>query len=116
MVAGSAAGGCNLPGAANAKGFMGFTTDSLVASSTGLAVPVARGRCRAVAAGTITHGDWVNIADNTGKVQDCQTAVDAAPGTPAEVNVIGKAETDAVNSGDIVIVTTQEFVVQIATS
>ena len=29
VVAGTNAGGCNLPAAANAKGFMGFTSDSL---------------------------------------------------------------------------------------
>ena len=117
VVAGTNAGGCNLPGGANAKGFVGVTTDSALAAQQGQAIPVVRGsRVRATAAGAITHGDWVQIAGASGKVQDCQTAVDAAPGTPAEVNVIGKAETDAVNDGDTVFVTTQEFVVQIATS
>jgi hypothetical protein len=116
MVAGAVAGGCNLPGGANAKGFVGFTVDSLLAAQQGQAVPVVRGRVRATAAAAITHGHWVNIADNTGKVQDCQAAVDAAPGAPAEVNVIGKAETDTTNSGDQLFVTTQEFVVQIAAS
>ena len=117
VVAGANAGGCNLPGGANAKGFVGLTTDSLLAAQQGQAVPVVRGsRCRAVAAGAITHGHWVNIADATGKVADCQAAVDAAPGVAADVEVIGKAETDAVNSGDTVFITTQEFVAKVAVS
>lgn len=121
LVAGQNPGGCNLPAAQNAKGFVGFASDSLSAAQCGYstqpAIPVVRGpRCRAIAAGAITHGHWVQIANNSGQVADCQTAVDAAPGTVAEVNVIGKAETDAVNPGDTVFVTTQEFVVQISAS
>jgi len=116
VVAGTNPGGCVLPGAANAAGFLGFTTDSLTAAQQGQAASVARGRCRAIAAGAITHGHWVNIAGTTGKVQDCQTAVDAAPGTPANTYVIGKAETDAAADGDQIIVTTIEFVAKTATS
>lgn len=117
VVAGANAGGCNLPGGANAAGFLGFTVDVLPTTEQNEAIAVVCGRrCQAVAAGACTHGHWASIADNTGKVQDCQAAVDAAPGTPAEINVIGKFQTDAVNSGDSVFVTTQEFVVQIATS
>lgn len=113
VVAGTAAGQCKLPAAENAAGFVGFTTDS---GTQGQAIPVARGRCRAIAAGVITHGHWVRIAGNTGKVEDCQTAVDAAPGVAADVQVIGKAETDAAVDGDPVTVTTQEFVAKIAAS
>lgn len=117
VVAGANQGGCNLPGGENAKGFMGFTTDSLEAAQQGQAVPVARGpRCRATAAGPITHGHWVRIADATGKVEDCQAAVDAAPAVAADIQVIGKAETDSVNSGDTVFVTTQEFVAKVSAS
>ena len=116
LVAGANAGGCALPGAENAAGFVGFSTDTLTAAQQGQAIPVKRGRCRAIAAGAITHGHWVRIADNTGKVEDCQTLVDSAPGTASNCYVIGKAETDAVNSGDQVIVTTMEFVVKTAVS
>jgi hypothetical protein len=119
VVAGAAQGDCMLPGGANAKGFVGFTSDSLTAAQCAYAtlpvIPVVRGRCRAIAAGTITHGHWVQIGAATGTVADCQAAVDAAPGVAAEVNVIGKAETDA-TVGQYVVVTTQEFVVQIAVS
>jgi hypothetical protein len=117
VVAGTNAGGCNLPGAENAAGFVGFTADSLIAAQQGQALSVVRGpRCRAVAAGQCTHGHWARIANNSGQVEDCQTAVDASPGTAAEINVIGKIETDATNAGDTVFVTTQEFVVKTAVS
>lgn len=116
VVAGAVAGGCNLPGGANAAGFVGFTADSATAAQVGQAIPVVRGRVRAVAAGVITHGHWVQIADALGRVADCQASVDLAPGAPLEINVIGKAETDATNAGDTVYVTTQEFVVKTATS
>jgi hypothetical protein len=124
VVAGVAAGNCNLPAAQNAKGFMGFTADSLTAAqcaySTLPTVPVYRGRCRAIASavngGVITHGHWVRISNANGQIEDCQALVDAAPGTAAEINVIGKAETDTAAAGQQLFVTTQEFVVQIAVS
>lgn len=118
VVAGTNPGGCDLPGAENAPGFLGFTADSLTTAQCGYstqpAIPVVRGRCRATAAGGITHGHWVRIADNTGKVEDCQTLVDSAPGTASNCYVIGKAETDTVNSGDQLFVTTMEFVAKTA--
>ena len=118
VVAGTNPGGCNLPGGANAKGFLGITSDSLLAAEQNMPVSVVRMGCRiaAVASGAITHGHWVNIANASGQVQDCEAAVNAAPGTAAQVNVIGKAETDAVNAGDQVYITIEEFVVQIAAS
>lgn len=117
VVAGASAGGCDLPAGANAKGFVGLTADSLLSTEQYMPVSVVRGfRGAAVAAGAITHGHWVNIGDAAGRVADCQAAVDAAPGTAAQVNVIGKAETDAVNAGDQVYITIIEFVVQIAAS
>ena len=105
-----------MPGGANAKGFAGFSTDKLAAGSAGSSVSLVRGRCRAVAAGAITHGHYVSIAGSSGKVQDCQAAVDAAPGVAADTYVIAKAETDAVNDGDIIIVTSMEFVAKVAAS
>ncbi len=74
------------------------------------------GRCRAVSAGAITHGHWVRIANASGQVEECQAAVDAAPGTAADINVIGKAETDTSGAGQQLFVTTQEFAVKIAAS
>ena len=116
VVMGAADGGCNLPGGANAKGFVGFTTDNLESPGTGIAITVKRGRCRATAAGVITRGDWVNIAGASGKVQSCQAAVDAAPGTPADTYVIGKAETTTAADGDPIVIQTMEFVAKVATS
>lgn len=113
VVAGTAVGQCKLPTAGNVAGFLGFTGDS---GTVGQSVPVVRGRCRAVAAGVITHGHWVRIADSTGKVEDCQTLVDSAPGSAANCNVIGKAEGDTTTSGDSLFVTTQEFVAKTAVS
>jgi hypothetical protein len=114
VVHGTNVGQCKLPTAQNAAGFAGFTADSGVQGDT---IPVVRGtRCRATAAGVITHGHWVRINGVTGKVEDCQTAVDAAPGVAADTYVIGKAETDAAVDGDPVYVTTQEFVAKVAAS
>jgi hypothetical protein len=115
VVAGILPGNCNLPAGANAAHFVGFTTDSLTAAQVGQAIPVVRGsRCWAVAAGAIAHGNWVQIADALGRVSDCQAAVDLAPGAALNTNVIGKAETDAAIAGDVVYVTTQEFVAKTA--
>jgi len=117
VVAGANAGGCALPAAQNAAGFMGFTADSLTAAQQYQAVPVVRGsRCQAIAAGAITHGHWVRISNASGQVEDCQALVDSAPGVASNCYVIGKAETDAVNAGDTVYVTTQEFVAKTAVS
>ncbi len=108
LVAGANPRGCNLPAGENASGFVGFSTN--VEPRQGEAVAVVRGRCFAIAAGAITHGHWVRIADSTGAVEDCQALVDGTPET--EINVIGKAETDAAAAGASVVVTTQEFVVR----
>lgn len=116
VVAGAVQGNCNLPAAENAAGFVGFTTDSLLSTQQYQAVPVARGRCRATAAGAITHGHWVRIANNLGQVEDCQALVDSAPGVASNCYVIGKAENDTVNVGDQLFVTTQEFVAKTAVS
>jgi hypothetical protein len=108
LVAGVNPGGCNVPAGENASGFVEFSTN--VEPRQGEAVAVVRGRCQAIAAGAITHGHWVRIADNTGAVEDCQVLVDGTPET--EINVIGKAETDAATAGAPIVVTTQEFVVK----
>ncbi len=114
VVQGAAEGGCKKPLAANAKGFLGFTQESQT-QNRGVTVRKA-GISRAVAAGVISLGDWVNIADNTGKIQSCQAAVDAAPGVAAQTNVIGKAESAAGADGDIVLVMIHDFVVKTAVS
>lgn len=116
VVAGAAQGNCNLPAGQNAAGFVGFTTDSLIAAQQYQAVPVARGRCRAIASGAITHGHWVRISNASGQVEDCQALVDSAPGVASNCYVIGKAENDTVNAGDQLFVTTQEFVAKTAVS
>jgi hypothetical protein len=121
LVAGAAALGANLPAAENAAGFVGITTDSLTTAQCAYAtqptVSLVRGvRIPAIGAGVITHGHWVRIANAAGQFEDCQTQVDAAPGTAAEVNVVGKAETDCSGAGAQFYLTTQEFVVQTAAS
>ena len=117
MVHGTNAGGCVLAGGQNAAGFAGFTTDSLPSTNpASTTITLKRGRCRAIASGAITHGHWVRISNNSGQVEDCQTLVDSAPGVASNCYVIGKAETDAVNAGDQVIVITMEFVAKTAVS
>jgi hypothetical protein len=114
VVQGANEGGCKKPAAANAGGFLGFTQAS---AAQNIGVPVRKlGTSRAVAAGVIAAGDYVNIADNVGKVQSCQADVDAAPGVAKQLNVIGKAETAAGADGDVIQVFVCPFVVKTAAS
>lgn len=115
VVCGAADGGCKKPGGANAAGFLGFTQEAQSKQNKGVAVRKL-GISRAIAAGAIAAGDRVNIADNTGKVASVEAVVVAAPGTATRQEVIGKAETTAANSGDIVYVFIAPQIVSIAVS
>lgn len=71
-------------------------------SLQGRSIQVAKeGIVRCIAAGAIAAGDWVNVADNQGRVK----TVNEVAGTL--VNVIGLAETAATQAGDIIQVSLQ---------
>jgi hypothetical protein len=115
VVVGANDGGCKKPAAANAKGFLGFTQEAQTHQNKGVAVRKI-GISRAIAAAAIANGDWVAIDGTTGKVKSVQTAVDAVPGTAADVQVIGKAEAAASADGDIIPVFIHQTVAKVAAS
>ena len=112
LVAGAAANGAILPAAQNAAGYIGQSDDLGVLNQ---AIRIVRGRVRGVANGAITHGHWVRISNNLGQLEDCQTLVDAAPGAALTINVVGKADTDAVDQGQFLF-WTRDFTVKTAVS
>jgi hypothetical protein len=74
-----------------------WPSNSIPAAGTGLACAVAKaGIVRIVAAGAITRGDRVNIADTQGRVK----TIDEVAG--ALVHEVGEAETASTQAGDIV--------------
>jgi hypothetical protein len=115
VVQGTNDAGCKKPTAANDKKFKGITQEAQTRQNKGVACR-KQGVSYAVAAGNIAAGDWVNIADATGKLQSCQASVDLAPGTAAQINVIGQAESAATNSGDIFLVFLAPHTVKTAVS
>lgn len=115
VVCGAAEGECAKPGGANAQRFLGFTTEKQPNQNKGVAVQIA-GVARAIAAGAIAYGDYVNIAGATGKVASVHATVQAAPGAASRQQVIGIAEGTAAADGDIIPVRIQPFVVNIAAS
>jgi hypothetical protein len=116
VVQGASDGSCALPGGANVAGFLGFAKTSQAKQNKG--VNVARlGIARAIAAGAISRGDRVQIADNQGRVQSAEAAIVAVLQNPAaNVNVIGRAENTVANAGDIVYVFINEYAVSQAVS
>lgn len=115
VVVGSEDGGCKKPAAANDKQCLGITQESQSRQNKGVSVRML-GVSQAIAAGGISNGDWVNIADNTGKLQSCETAVNNTPGTAAQTNVVGRALSSATNSGDVFLVMLQPHTVKTAAS
>ncbi|MBN1867120.1 DUF2190 family protein [Candidatus Sumerlaeota bacterium] len=95
VVQGTNAGECALPAAANADSILGVTVHSQAVQNQNVAVRKA-GIARVVAAGAVSVGAPVNVADSTGKVK----AIDESGGT--FVNCLGFAETAAADDGDIV--------------
>lgn len=95
VVAGAGSGQCALPAAANEGQIMGVTMTSQPELGRGVSVRKA-GIADVVAAGAISAGSPVNIADATGRIK----AVDEAAGT--KVQCVGFAETSASAAGDVV--------------
>jgi hypothetical protein len=116
VVQGAAYGTCKKPAAANAAGFLGITKTKQSVQNKGVSV-AKLGIVPAIAAGAITRGDRLNIADNTGKVQSCEATVAAAlAGAATVINVIGQAENSVANAGDIVYVNLAPCSVALAVS
>jgi len=115
VVQGTNAGECKKPSAANEGKFVGVTQEAQDTQNRTVLVKES-GRSFAVAAGIISVGDYVRIADNTGKIESAQTDAIAVPGS-AKVNyVIGVARTAAGADGDICEIQIQPFVVKTAVS
>jgi hypothetical protein len=114
VVQGAEDGGCKIPTAANAAGFLGVTTEKQTTQNKGVAVALD-GIMRVTANGTITRGDRLAIASSAGDVKSVEAQITAAPGTAAVVNVIGVAEWSAV-AGDIFPMIIRPCVVNIAVS
>ncbi len=95
VVAGVSSGHCALPAAANAGKILGVTVTSQPELGRGVSVRKA-GIVDVVAAGAISAGSPVNIADATGRVK----LVNESIGT--KVQCLGFAETSASSAGDVV--------------
>lgn len=95
VVAGNATGQCKLPAEANEAKILGVTVTSQPELGRGISVRKA-GIAEVVAAGAITPGSPVVIADNTGRVKQAGEVGGTAS------NVLGFAETGASNAGDVV--------------
>lgn len=85
------------PAAANAGKFMGVTTEAR--PTAGMGVDVQKmGQVRVVANGAITQGDRLVIASAAGDVKSVETLIAVGTESPAtEYNVVGRAETAAIN-------------------
>ena len=68
-----------------------------------------------LAGGTITRGDRVAINSVAGDVYSVEAAIDAAPGTAKNFNIVGRAEVSAV-SGDLFPIFITDFQVNVAVS
>ncbi len=95
VVAGPLTGECSLPAGENAGALLGVTVHPQ--STAGRMVTVRKaGIAEVAAAGVIPLGSPVMAADSSGKVK----AATGAAGT--KVNVLGFAETPAIQDGDII--------------
>ncbi|KKM05478.1 hypothetical protein LCGC14_1753710 [marine sediment metagenome] len=113
VVTGAADGGCKKPAAANEAKFVGFTQEAQANQNKGVTVRVM-GISRAVAKSAIANGDWVRIAENTGKIESAQADVIAAVGTEKVNHCIGMAEAAAAADEDIIPVRIQPMVAKTA--
>jgi hypothetical protein len=95
VVHGALTGECALPLVENAGSILGVTVDPQHQQNQRVSIRKA-GIALVVAAGPIGHGDPVNVAGNSGKVQTI--TVDAS----GKANCLGFAETAAVADGDII--------------
>ncbi len=95
VVAGVTTGQCALPAVANAGKILGVTVTSQPELGRGVSVRKA-GIVDVVAAGAVSVGSPVNIADATGRVK----MVNETAGT--KVQCLGFAETGASSAGDVI--------------
>jgi hypothetical protein len=95
VVAGSTAGQCAVPAAANAGKILGVAVTSQTELGRSLSVRKA-GTAEVTAAGAIAVGDPVNIADDAGRVK----TVNESSGI--KVQCLGFAETPAATAGDMI--------------
>jgi len=115
VVQGTNAKDCKKPTGSNEGKFVGITQEAQDTQNRNVVLKES-GRSFAVAAGIIAVGDYVRIADATGKVESAQTDAIAAPGTAKVNNIIGQARTAASADGDIIEIVIQPFVVKTAAS
>ncbi len=114
VVQDAADGQVKLPTAQNAAGFQGVTLEAQPNQYKGVAVQ-KEGIVRVNAGGTIARGDRLAINSVAGDVYSVEALIQAAPGTAARINVVGRAESSAV-AGDIFPMHIQDYVVNIAVS
>jgi len=95
VVASTNAGECKLPTVANGGAIMGVTVHAVPAAGRSVAVR-KQGIALVVAAGAISYGVPVNIADTQGRVK----AISETAGTA--INCLGFAETAAASAGDLI--------------
>jgi hypothetical protein len=115
VVQGTLAGDIAKPAGAHVAKFVGITQEDQATQWKGVRVKTC-GRTFAVASNATAVGDYVGIADNTGKVVSNHAAAIAAPGEAANVFVIGVARTAAQADGDIIEIDIQPFMVKTAAS
>jgi len=113
VVQGTNAGECKKPSAANDPGCLGITQEAQATQYKGVALRML-GVSRVTAAGSISVGHYIRIADNTGKVESANTDVIAAPGS-AKVNYpIGIALSAAALDNDVIFALIAPFVCKTA--
>ncbi len=95
LVVGSDADHVALPAGANDEKFVGYALEDGKAGDT-IAVHMNGGGAFARAAAAINPGKLLQIADNTGRVQE------AAPAAGANAFLCGKAMGAAANAGDVI--------------
>ncbi len=100
VAAGSADGHCALPSGAN-KVCLGITQENQTTQGENVVVR-KYGISRAVAAGAIAAGDYVEIANAQGQLQ--ASDLTTVPGTATLHNVVGIAESSATQAGDVFFV------------
>jgi hypothetical protein len=111
VVANGTAEQCALPSGANAAEFLGFAENDEPNQYAAVTVKMdnADGESWGIAAGAITAGHYVNIADSSGRLQDCDTAVLATSGGPSIVHVCGRALSTVANANSLVKVEIIKF-------
>jgi hypothetical protein len=114
VVQGAEDGGCKIPTAVNAAGFLGVTLEAQLNQNRAVSV-CKSGTVRVVAGGTIARGDRVRVHSNIGDVESCEAEITAAPGAAAVFNVIGMAEVSAV-AGDVFDIFIAPCLVNVAVS